>query len=144
MARMRRPPLRHLLGASQGHLESVFGRLELRVLEALWSRGANASVRALQADFPHTAYTTLMTTLDRLHRKGVVERLREGRAFLYRSRYTREELRSHLAAQVLGVLLGGDARPILSCVVDLVSHRDQELLGELEALVRAKRRREAP
>lgn len=122
----------------------MFGRLELRVLDALWHRRAEASVRDLQADFPRTAYTTLMTTLDRLHRKGVLQRIKEGRAFLYRPRYSREALRSHLAEHVLGVLLGGDARPILSCFVDVVSHHDRELLGELEALVRAKRRREAP
>ncbi|HEX7778752.1 MAG TPA: BlaI/MecI/CopY family transcriptional regulator, partial [Vicinamibacterales bacterium] len=47
------------------------GPLEWRVLEALWSRTTLASVRDLQPDFPEIAYTTLMTTLDRLYRKSV-------------------------------------------------------------------------
>jgi len=71
-------------------LASVFGALELRVLEALWRRGEDASVRDLMPEFPQAAYTTLMTTLDRLHRKGVLERRKDGRAFLYRPVSSRE------------------------------------------------------
>ena len=52
-------------------LASVFGALELRVLEALWRRG-EGTVRDLRADFPAAAYTTLMTTMERLHKKGVL------------------------------------------------------------------------
>ena len=70
-------------------LASLFGALELRVLEALWRRGADASVRDLMPEFPQAAYTTLMTTLDRLHRKGVLERRKDGRAFHYRPLSTR-------------------------------------------------------
>ena len=51
-------------------LASLFGALELRVLDAIWRRGGETSVRDLQADFPGSAYTTLMTTMDRLHRRA--------------------------------------------------------------------------
>jgi predicted transcriptional regulator len=124
-------------------LRSLFGRLEVKVLEALWARGGPASVRDLQPAFPQIAYTTLMTTLDRLYRKGVLERRKEGRAFLYGPRYTADELRSGLAEQTIGSLLGTDARavqPILSCFVDVVSRADRRLLDDLERLVKAKRR----
>ena len=60
----------HLRRKSPG-LASVFGALELRVLEALWRRGTG-TVRDLCDDFPAAAYTTLMTTMDRLHRKGFI------------------------------------------------------------------------
>jgi len=46
------------------HLETVFGPLEIKVLDALWSHNAAACVRDLQPRFPNVAYTTLMTTLD--------------------------------------------------------------------------------
>ena len=62
------------------------GPLERRVLEVLWGRDREARVRDLQPSFPEIAYTTLMTTLDRLHRKGVLYRVPEGRAFAYRPR----------------------------------------------------------
>ena len=64
------------------HEPARLGPLEWRVLEALWARTTIASVRDLQPEFPDIAYTTLMTTLDRLHRKGVLLREKNGRAFL--------------------------------------------------------------
>lgn len=143
---MVRTSFRRLVGAARGDLAAVFGPLELRVLEALWD-GGDASVRDLQASFPDTAYTTLMTTLDRLHRKGVLDRMKAGRAFVYRPRFTPEGLRGSLLAHVLGVLLGRDRRalePVLSHFVEAVSDRDAALLDELERLVREKRRERTP
>src|SRR5438477_7558476 len=64
----------------------AFGPLEWRVLEALWERNDPGSVRDLQPAFAEIAYTTLMTTLDRLHRKGVLDRIKRGRAFFYTAR----------------------------------------------------------
>ncbi|HEY7056546.1 MAG TPA: BlaI/MecI/CopY family transcriptional regulator [Vicinamibacterales bacterium] len=121
-------------------LASVFGSLELRVLEALWRMGA-ASVRDMHVDFPGAAYTTLMTTMDRLHRKGILDRERAGRAFVYRPRFSREALETAAAARALGPLLKGEsARPILSYLVEAVSREDARLLDDLEALIHAKRR----
>lgn len=123
-------------------LEAAFGPLELRVLQALWKHAAPATVRDLHGDFPAIAYTTLMTTLDRLHRKGVLDRQKSGRAFAYWPRCSRDELRSELAhATLAGLLQWGDStlRPIISMFVDAVSARDAALLDELEALVREKR-----
>lgn len=121
-------------------LASVFGALELRVLEALWRRGA-ATVRDLSADFPAAAYTTLMTTMERLHKKGVLDREKSGRAFVYRPVSSRQDLESGLVTRAIQPLLSGkSAHPVLSCFVDEVSRHDERLLDELERLVRAKRR----
>src|SRR5260370_41742843 len=121
-------------------LASLFGTLELRVLEVLWEHGAEASVRDLLHHFPHAAYTTVMTTMERLHRKGVLERRKDGRAFMYRPMQSREELESSLIAHAIQPLLHGNAQPVLSCLVEEVSRHDERLLDELERLVRAKRR----
>ena len=127
------------------HRAAVAGRLgplERKVLEALWARSAPVSVRDLQPDFPDTAYTTLMTTLDRLHRKQMLARTKHGRAFYYQPRLTRPEYDSVRAADALKVVLEGDGAaltPLLSFFVQAVGDRDQELLDELEALVRARR-----
>jgi predicted transcriptional regulator len=141
-----RTSVRKLVGAARGDLGSVFGPLEVRVLEALWRR-RSSSVRDLQADFPDTAYTTLMTTLDRLHRKGVLDRVKEGRAFVYEPRFTPDELQSGLVEQVLDLLVGRDRRsmqPVLSCFVETVGARAAALLDELERLVREKRQERKP
>ncbi|HWK08996.1 MAG TPA: BlaI/MecI/CopY family transcriptional regulator [Vicinamibacterales bacterium] len=120
---------------------AIFGALELRVMEALWRRDTPVSVRELVGEFDGTAYTTLMTTLDRLHRKGVLDRQKTGRAFLYRARYSREQIESGMAAGALESLLDrSGAEPVLSYFIDEVSRRDARLLDELERLVQAKRR----
>jgi predicted transcriptional regulator len=127
---------------SDTQLEAVFGPLELRVLEALWSRGTPGCVRDIQPDFPGVAYTTLMTTLDRLFRKGTLTREKSGRAFYYQPKASQRQLISELAGSAFATLLPGDAasvRPIMSMFVDTVGDRDESLLDELEALVRARR-----
>lgn len=123
-------------------LEATFGPLEIRVLEALWSRATPACVRDLQPQFPGVAYTTLMTTLDRLFRKGTLTRQKAGRAFFYRPKASQQELISELAGSTFATMLPGDAasvRPILSMFVDTIGERDHTLLDELEKLVRARR-----
>ena len=123
-------------------LETVYGPLEIKVLEALWAREAPACVRDLQPRFPGVAYTTLMTTLDRLFRKGTLSRVKSGRAFFYQPKSSQQDLISALAGSTFATLLPGDAesvRPILSMFVDTVGDRDESLLDELEALVKARR-----
>jgi len=129
-------------GKNGSQLESTFGPLEIRVLEALWEREAPACVRDLQPQFPGIAYTTLMTTLDRLFRKGALSRVKSGRAFFYRTKATQQEMISKLAGSTLATLLPIEAefvRPILSMFVDTVGERDHALLDELEKLVKARR-----
>jgi predicted transcriptional regulator len=128
--------------STAGALETVFGPLEIRVLEALWARQAPSCVRDLQPGFPGVAYTTLMTTLDRLFRKGALSRVKKSRAFYYEPRASQQALISQLAGSTFATLLPGDAesvRPILSMFVETVGDRDRALLDELEALVKARR-----
>jgi predicted transcriptional regulator len=123
-------------------LETIFGPLEIRVLEALWERTSPGCVRDVQPQFPGVAYTTLMTTLDRLYRKGILSREKSGRAFYYRPKLSQQQLLSQLTGSTLATLLPGDVesmRPIMSMFIDTLSERDHALLDELEVLVRARR-----
>lgn len=116
------------------------GSLERRVMEAIWRRRSPMSVRELWREFGgRPAYTTLMTTSDRLYKKGLLDRRRKGRAFLYSARVSVTEIRWRPAAALLEGLLRADPRPVLSFFVEAVSSQDRELLGELERLVRARR-----
>jgi predicted transcriptional regulator len=126
-------------------LASVFGPLEIRVLEALWSRGGDGSVRDLLDGFPGVAYTTLMTTLDRLYKKGVLTRGRSGRGFRYAPMASRDELEGSLAAETLDAVVASLSspaalRPLVTSFVDAVSVRDELALDQLEEAVRARRR----
>ena len=128
---------------SSNELERFFGALEVRVLDALWAREGPQSVRDLQPAFEGIAYTTLMTTLDRLHRKGVLLREKVGRAFVYRPRCSPDALRSDLAGQALLDVFGDRAhqlKPILSFFIETVSREDRESLAALEQLIEERRR----
>ena len=121
---------------------SQLGPLEERLLEALWERG-HATVRDLvDGACQDLAYTTVMTTLDRLFKKNLLSRQAEGRAFRYAPRFTREELHREVAGEAFRRLL--DASPAsslpLSYLVEILTERDAHLLDDLRQVVEAKRR----
>jgi predicted transcriptional regulator len=119
------------------------GPLEGRVLELLWGHGRAVTVRHVHSSFPDLAYTTLMTTLDRLYRKRVLLRRLRGRAFEYEPRCSRDELVGEMVSGHVADLLGapGASTAILSTLVHAVGRRDTALLDELDALVQAERTR---
>jgi len=123
---------------------SQLGPLEQRLLEALWQRG-HATVRELlngDDSCRDLAYTTVMTTLDRLFKKSLLSREAEGRAFRYAPRFTREELHREIAGEAVRQLI--EASPAsslpLSYLVEVLTERDAQLLDELGQVVEAKRR----
>lgn len=101
--------------------------LELDCMNTLWPLGA-ATVREIRdrlAERRPRAYTTIMTIMDRLARKGVVERHKSGRAYIYRARLTAEEARSQALAQLIENFFAGSK---------------EELLAQLQVLVTANTR----
>ncbi len=121
------------------------GRLEREVMEFVWARG-EVSVRDF---YEHAAgrmaYTTAMTTLDRLFKKGLLDRAKHGKAFLYRARHDKSEFERSLAKRLLQRLWPAssrkeDARPLMASLVEAVTERDRELLNELEKMVKAAKR----
>jgi predicted transcriptional regulator len=81
-----------------------FGELEAAVMDRLWAWGEPATVRDVVEDLRRErplAYTTVMTVMDNLHRKGVLAREMEGRAYRYHPVQTREEHSAELMREVL-------------------------------------------
>jgi predicted transcriptional regulator len=118
------------------------GSLETELMERIWFRG-DVSVRDLHAEFsPQLAYTTIMTTLDRLYKKGLLRRTRAGKAYIYTPEITEKKHRERVAEHLISMALqdGRNSNAVLSCFVDFVSEADQQMLSRLDQLVRAKRR----
>jgi predicted transcriptional regulator len=122
--------------------DSSLGALERDVMRLVWER-RELSVReacaCLDAD---VAYTTIMTTMDRLYKKGLLTRRKVSRAFVYRPAASREEVEGAVASDLVEHLFERSASeplPILSRLVDVVTERDRALLDDLERLVREKR-----
>ena len=124
-------------------LRARLGTLEQQVIDIVWTSG-EVTVRDVHTRLDgRVAYTTVMTTLDRLFRKGLLERTKPARAFVYAAAASREELDAIVANDVVSGLLAGDLSaplPFLSNLVDAVGARDRALLNELDRLVKSKRR----
>ena len=116
------------------------GALETQVMDEVWRHGGELPVRDVHAAFPRLAYTTVMTTMDRLYKKGLLERRKDGRAFLYSARLTRQQLDLSAGAGLIRGLLQSEGEPALSFLVDAVTDRDRDMLDRLERLVREKKR----
>ena len=130
---------RRLADAVTGSL----GELEKSVLAAIRENGEQSVTGVLDVLGQAYAYTTVMTTLDRLYKKGLLDRRKEGRAFVYSVRFTQAEVERSVAEDVLDRLLDsslGRVEPVLATIVDRVTEKDRELLDELERLVKAKRK----
>ncbi|HEX9437219.1 MAG TPA: BlaI/MecI/CopY family transcriptional regulator [Candidatus Limnocylindria bacterium] len=86
-----------------GSDEKFLGPLEAAVMERLWKRGT-ATVRDVVEDLGRTralAYTTVMTIMTRLHTKGLLERSRDGKTYVYRPACSREEHRERLSRDLV-------------------------------------------
>ena len=123
-------------------IDDSLGHLERKTLDEVRLSGETSVRQIWEKMGGATAYTTIMTTLDRLYRKGLLNRRTAGRAFVYSAKYTVAEMERGVAQDVIGNLLDtnrGSVEPVLACIVDTVSERDRELLDDLERLVREKR-----
>jgi predicted transcriptional regulator len=116
--------------------------LEITVIEILWAIGdANVHEVASRLDRP-LAYTTVMTTLDRLFKKGVLKRRKSDRAFRYAPRFTRAEWERKRAVDWFADFLSGSPNSgdlLLSSLVDAVGEQNSAFLDELERKIAVKR-----
>ena len=120
----------------------MMGHLEITVMEIVWAAGeATVHDVAQRLDRP-LAYTTVMTTLDRLYKKGLLARRKSERAFLYAPRLTKAEWERKRAGDLLSAFFTGPKPAgdlLISCLVDVVGQQDAALLDELERKIRLKR-----
>lgn len=102
-----RPPRRALLDLAP---------LELDCLNTLWPMGEGTvrEIRDRLAPRLPRAYTTIMTIMDRLARKGIVERKKSGRAYVYRANLTAEEARSQALGHVIDKFFAGSKEALLA------------------------------
>ena len=125
-------------------LRGELGPLERTVMDVVWDSADGVTVRDVldQRGVDDLAYTTVMTILDRLWRKGYVSRRRRGRAYAYRPRISREE---HVAGVVSEALAGAqDRREVMLGFVRGVSEEDiVELRRALREIERERNGRDA-
>jgi len=114
------------------------GPLEISLMEILWTSGEGNVREVIDRLGRPLAYTTVMTTLDRLYKKGLLERRKVERAFIYSPALTREEWEQKRAGDFVAGFLTPEL--LISCLVDAVGQHDMALLDELEKKIKLKRK----
>lgn len=118
----------------------ALGELEAAVMAVLWDASGPARVREVVdtlAPDRHVAYTTVMTVLDNLHRKGWVLREKQSRAYIYRPAWSREEA----TARALRALLEESEDPDAALLYFARTASDRETALLREALDELDRER---
>ncbi len=119
----------------------ALGPLESEVMEVVWSRG-EVTVREVYDQVraaKDLAYTTVMTVMHNLQRKGMLARRVRGQVHTFRPLLTREEFIGREVAGMLDRLLENFSEPVLAHLMDRLSRSDPKRLEELERLIRARR-----
>ncbi len=116
------------------------GELESRVMEVVWSE-PGLTVRGVSDRLGHArkrAYTTVMTTLDRLHGKGLLDRAKDGLAWRYRATLTPEQHEQAIADELALEILRSHGELGLAAFVDAAG-TDDALLDRLAELIEERR-----
>jgi predicted transcriptional regulator len=124
-------------------MQDALGHLELKVMEVLWAHGESNVHDVVQRLGRPLAYTTVMTTLDRLFKKDLLVRRKWERAFVYAPRWSRREWEQKRAGDFVAGFLAspeGSGDLLISSLVDAVGQYDTALLDGLERNIRRKRR----
>ncbi len=123
---------------NQHGLSRLFGELEARVMNAIWALDEPTVQDVVDHLGGHANYKTVMTVMNRLVTKGFLERRKVSRAFVYKARFTREELFEHLSRQVLNGLIADFGPAVIAQFVDAVAESDRARLSDLATLVERK------
>jgi predicted transcriptional regulator len=136
-------PTSDLFRLLQWSARAHMGPLEQKVLTVLWQRGSATVREVMDHGEVERAYTTVMTTLDRMHTKQLVERVMApgSRAFRYVPRLTQAEWERAVAVETIRQVLGLSSAKSgpLSYLVEAITQHDAGLLDELQRLVDEKR-----
>ena len=106
-----------------------FGDLEAVIMHRVWDHDVPVTVRELFDELAREraiAYTTVMTTMDNLHRKGWLARVKEGKAYRYTATASRDEYSARLMREALDG--GGDTQAVLSHFVAQMDGEESEML----------------
>jgi len=122
-------------------LELRLHDLEATIMDVVWSKRLSSfavgDVLAILEKQRDIAYTTVMTTVTRLYEKGILQRERDGKRYLYSPTLTREEFMESTAREVLDEAVGG--HQAMAMLAEKVSEASAGELDDLEALIQKRR-----
>lgn len=105
-------------------------------MDILWQRGESKVQDVVERLGRPVAYTTAMTTIDRLYKKGLLDRWKPDRAFLYSPRLSRREWDAKRVGRLIGQL---SKDSLVSCLLEVAGQQNEAVINELEIKLRMKR-----
>ncbi len=115
-----------------------FGDLEEKVMEVLWKIGSGTVSQISEALNEEFAYTTVMTVLDRLYKKGFLKREKEGKGYRYYPVITKEEFERQIAKKVVKELTKENPSVAIAAFEGIVENLSKEDLEKLKKLIEEK------
>lgn len=117
------------------------GELEIAVIEYLWSFGATdaKAVHRQLGTARGISVNTIQSTMERLFKKGLLQREKVSHAYVYTSSASREKLMAEMIDNVVDKLSGGSTEAMLSTFVDLADRVEEDTLDRLEELIAERR-----
>lgn len=140
MAQGKQPEFRFKPAA--GGLVKVLGPLETKIMQIVW-REKSTTVKQVHRrlqdnpDRADIAYTTVMTTMTRLAEKGILNRRRDGLAYVYTPAVTKDDFETMMVRRVLDGLMDDYEDETIEYVLDYVSRHDPQRLSRFQRELRA-------
>jgi predicted transcriptional regulator len=128
--------------ASDSGLGKVLGHLEESVMDSLWSRKEATGKEVLQdlSGRRKVAYTTVLTVLDRLHKKGLVKKERHEGGLLFSPAYTKAAFSAIVSREVMGGVIEMSQGLASAGFVNALAENDPKELDRLSKLIEDKKR----
>ena len=120
------------------------GELEAAIMNVVWQKGEATvqEVRGALEPERSPAYTTVMTVMSRLATKGLLERHKSGRAYVYRPATEQAQLAGSMLSALVDRLYGGSAAHAIAHLIETEDEVDHDELERLERLIHERRKRD--
>ena len=126
------------LNLSEKGIKKAFGFLESKVMEVAWESKDKISVRKVFERLSQTreiAYTTVMTTMDRLYKKGLLFREKFSKGYVYWPALTEDKLKKHIVKETLKGLYNDMKKPLMSYFSDADQPEDIEIIETFTEII---------
>ncbi len=120
---------------------SPFGELEEKVMDILWTKG-NATVKEINEELSKKgekyAYTTIMTILDRLYKKGVLDRKKEGKGYRYVPKLSKEQFEEMVTEKVISEIVKANPSTAVAAFGGIIDELNEEEIKKLKEIIDKK------
>ncbi len=120
----------------------MFGSAELHVLEALWEKGAltGREIYEEACRFKELAYTTVLTTVGRMVKKGSIRRKKRDGIYIYEPAWTKLEFERQATSAVIKGIVEVSPSYAVSAFVDILTEYDTDSLDEIMKVIERRRK----